>query len=81
MGHLAFSNEAMMQEDHSTAVSQLIGCPVVYRGHERESSGPVSTLLLFILFFYYLLFLFFMIILFTSLFNKVCMTTTDAAGS
>jgi len=38
--HLAFSNEAMMQEDHSTAVSQLIGCPVVYRGHERESSGP-----------------------------------------
>jgi len=67
--HLAFSNEAMMQEDHSTAVSQLIGCPAVYRGHERESSGPVST--------FYLLFIY----LFSLLFNKVCMTTTDAAGS
>jgi len=72
----------MMQEDHSTAVSQLIGCPVVYRGHERESSGPVSTFyFLFILFFlvYFCFYLF--IYLFTLLFIKVCMTTTDAAGS
>ncbi|XP_023727524.1 exocyst complex component 2 [Cryptotermes secundus] len=37
---LASSNEAMMQENHSTAVSQLIGSPAIYRGREKESSGP-----------------------------------------
>jgi len=35
----------MMQENHSTAVSQLIGSPAVYRGSEKETSGPVSTFL------------------------------------
>jgi hypothetical protein len=55
-----------MQEDHSSAVSQLIGCPAVYRGHEKESSGPVSTFFIFFS---------------TFLFNKVCMATTDIAGS
>lgn len=38
--NFAFSNEAMMQEDHSTAVSQLIGSPAIYRGSEKEGSGP-----------------------------------------
>ncbi|KDQ71568.1 exocyst complex component 2 [Zootermopsis nevadensis] len=38
--NFAFSNEAVMQEDHSTAVSQLIGSPAVYRSSEKERSGP-----------------------------------------
>ncbi|PSN46362.1 Exocyst complex component 2, partial [Blattella germanica] len=38
--NFAFSNEMMNQDDHSPAVSQLIGAPAVYRGREKEGSGP-----------------------------------------
>lgn len=41
LNNLAYQNKNVDDDDHSSAVSQLIGSPAIYRGSEKSSSIPV----------------------------------------